>query len=257
MAYAPHPAPGPVSPPKYFLYVPPELPPGPVRVLLALHGMGGNGSEFAKPFLPLAQAHGWILAAPTFGYGDWQNPAKVRAEDPALSRQLIALLEELPWLTGHAVRSRAFVVGFSRGAQLADRLALFRPDRVAAVASLSAGTYTLPEAVADLNGDGEPDDLPLPFGTADMTQWVGHGLDEDLLRTVKFLVCVGGDDTNASDLPRQWDPLLGRTRVARAQAFEKSLELLRVPTQLSIFPGAKHQLTPAMAAGVDTFLSKL
>ena len=72
MAYAPHPAPGPVSPPKYFLYVPPELPPGPVRVLLALHGMGGNGSEFAKPFLPLAQAHGWILAAPTFGYGDWQ-----------------------------------------------------------------------------------------------------------------------------------------------------------------------------------------
>jgi pimeloyl-ACP methyl ester carboxylesterase len=257
-ALAPNPAPGPVGPPKYFLYVPPDLPETiPARLVLALHGVGGNGADFAKAFLPLAQAHHWILAAPTFNYGDWQNPAKVRAEDIALDRQLSALLDDVSWRAGRSIRTHVFVVGFSRGAQLADRFTLFHPERVAAVASLSAGTYTVPSSAADINGDGQPDDLPLPYGTSDMSQWVGHSLDTDMLRRVNFLVCVGADDNNASDLPRQWDPLLGRTRVARAQAFERSLELLQVPAQLTVIPGAKHQLTSAMATGVDAFLSKL
>ena len=128
---------------------------------------------------------------------------------------------------------------------------------LAAVASLSAGTYTLPEAALDLDGDGALDELPLPFGTADMEDWVGHALDTAGLRGVQFLVGVGSDDTNAADIPRQWDPVLGRTRVARAQAFEKALTLLRVPVQFTIFPGAKHQLTLPMAASVDAFLSKV
>src|SRR5438445_306267 len=130
--YTPNPAPGPVGPPKYQLYVPPDLPKlAPARVLVALHGFGGNGPDFAKPFMSIAQAHGWIL------------------------------------------------------------------------------------------------------------------------------VGVGSDDTNAADIPRQWDPVLGRTRVARAQAFEKALTLLRVPVQFTMFPGAKHQLTPPMAATVDAFFAKL
>jgi poly(3-hydroxybutyrate) depolymerase len=257
-ASAPNPAPAPVGPPKYFLYVPPGLSPAaPVRVLLALHGVGGNGTDFAKAFLPLAQEHHWILAAPTFAYGDWQNPAKVRLEDIALDRQLQALLADVAWRVKAPVRNHVFLVGFSRGAQLADRFTLFHPERVAAVASLSAGTYTVPEAAMDVNGDGEMDDLPLPYGTADMDQWVGHALDPDLLRRVKFLVGVGGDDTNPNDVPRQWDPLLGSTRVTRALAFNHCLQMLDVPTQLTIFPGARHQLTLAMASDVDAFLSTL
>jgi pimeloyl-ACP methyl ester carboxylesterase len=228
-----------------------------MRLLLALHGVGGNGADIAKAFLPLALEQGWILAAPTFAYGDWQNPATVRGEDVRLDRQLSALLDDVPWRSGHAIRGRVFVAGFSRGAQLADRFALFHPERVAAVASLSAGTYTLPEDTADVNGDGEPDDLPLPFGTSDMSQWVGHALDTAGLRRVQFLVCVGGDDTNAGDLPRQWDPLLGRTRVARAQAFARTLNLLHIPAQLSVVPGTRHQLTAAMAAHAGAFLESL
>jgi pimeloyl-ACP methyl ester carboxylesterase len=228
-----------------------------MRLLLALHGVGGNGADIAKAFLPLALEQGWILAAPTFAYGDWQNPATVRGEDVRLDRQLSALLDDVPWRSGHAIRGRVFVAGFSRGAQLADRFALFHPERVAAVASLSAGTYTLPEDTADVNGDGEPDDLPLPFGTSDMAQWVGHALDTAGLRRVQFLVCVGGDDTNAGDLPRQWDPLLGRTRVARAQAFARTLNLLHIPAQLSVVPGTRHQLTAAMAAHAGAFLESL
>ncbi|HVA24005.1 MAG TPA: hypothetical protein VMW62_06380 [Chloroflexota bacterium] len=257
-ASAPHPAPGPVGPPPYFLYVPSRLPAsGPARLLLVLHGIGGNGADIAKAFVPLAQEQGWILAAPTFAYGDWKSPAVVRSEDVRLARQLSALLDDVPWRSGHAIRGRVFVAGFSRGAQLADRFTLFHPERVAAVASLSAGTYTLPEDSADIDGDGDPDVLPLPFGTSDMSQWVGHALDTQGLRRVQFLVCVGGDDTNPGDLPRQWDPLLGRTRVARAQAFARTLDLLRVPAQLAVFPGAKHQLTLAMASRVGAFFEKL
>jgi pimeloyl-ACP methyl ester carboxylesterase len=255
---APNPAPGPVGPPRYFLYVPPSLPAGaPARLLLVLHGIGGNGPDIARVFEPVAQEHGWIVAAPTFVYGDWRSPAAVRGEDVRLDRQLSALLDDVPWRSGHPLRGRLLLAGFSRGAQLADRFALFHPERVAAVASLSAGTYTLPEDSADLDGDGEPDDLPLPFGTSDMTQWVGHALDANDLRRVHFLVCVGGDDTNPADLPRQWDPLLGSTRVSRAYVFEHALELLRVPAQLTVFPGAKHQLTAAMAVSAGTFLGKI
>ncbi len=257
-ASAPNPAPGPVGPPKYFLYVPPQLSsPAAVRVLLVLHGMGGNGADLAKAFVPLAQEHAWILAAPTFAYGDWQNPGLVRSEDVRLDRQLAALLDDVPWRSGQAIRHRVFVAGFSRGAQLADRFALFHPERVAAVASLSAGTYTLPEDSADIDGDGALDDLPLPFGTSDMTQWVGHALDVAGLRQVQFLVGVGGDDTNPGDLPRQWDPLLGRTRLARAQTFARTLERMHVPAELMVFPGAKHQLTAAMASRVGAFLENL
>ena len=253
---APNPAPGPVGPPRYFLYVPPGLSStAPARVLLTLHGMGGSGADFARSFMPLAQEHGWILASPTFAYGDWMNPSAVRAEDVRLDRQLEALLDDLQWQSGHRLRTRVFLAGFSRGAQLADRFALFHPERVAAVASLTAGTYTLPEDSADVNGDGSPDDLPLPFGTSDMPRWVGHPLDSAGLRHVAFLVCVGADDTNPGDLPRQWDPLLGRNRVARAQTFARTLEGLKVPAQLTVFPGARHQLTPAMASRVGAFLA--
>jgi pimeloyl-ACP methyl ester carboxylesterase len=182
----------------------------------------------------------------------------VRGEDLALERELVSMMSDVASRTGHALRSRAFVVGFSRGAQLADRFALFNPGRVAAVASLSAGTYTLPQPAADLDGDGEAEmELPLPYGTADMNEWVGHSLDSEALRQVNFLVCVGGDDTNPNDLPRQWDIFMGRTRVTRAFVFERALEDLHVPARLTIFPGARHQLTSAMTASVDAFLSGL
>jgi len=254
----PMPAPGPVGPPKYSLYTPPSLPAtGPVRLVVALHGVGGNGADFAKAFVPLVQAHGWLLAAPTFSYGNWHDPGTVRSEDVSLCRQLQALIDNVRGRMGRDLRPRVFVVGFSRGAQLADRFALFDPQQVAAVASLSAGTYTLPEAAADVDGDGFADDLPLPFGTADMEDWLGHGLDRETLRRVAFWVSVGAEDNNPNDLPRQWDPLLGKTRVARAQAFDQALQAMHIPVQLTIYPGAQHQLTAAMADGVNRFLSAL
>src|SRR5437870_5708719 len=55
----------------------------PLQVVVALHGMGGNGPDFAAPLFEQADRYGWLLVAPTIGYGDWTNPAQIVHEDPA------------------------------------------------------------------------------------------------------------------------------------------------------------------------------
>jgi len=56
----------------------------PLQVLFALHGMGGNGTDFGNSLAAQADAHGWLIVAPTFKYGDWTDPAQITREDPAL-----------------------------------------------------------------------------------------------------------------------------------------------------------------------------
>jgi poly(3-hydroxybutyrate) depolymerase len=245
------------SPPTYYLYAPASLPAsGPVRLLLVLHGMGGNGPDFAGAFTSMADRHGWLLAAPTFAYGDWRDPAQVRVEDVRLSQQLEALLADVPLRSGKAVRNRILLAGFSRGAQLADRFTYFHPEHVAAVASLSAGTYTVPwQAEPNTVAAPQPQPLLFPYGTADFPQVAGRPLDVDRLRQVPFWLSVGADDNNPADVPRQWDALLGQTRLERAVSFERALEQLHVSAQLTIFPHASHELTGAMTSGVDQFLA--
>ena len=117
----------------------------PLQVLLALHGMGGNGPDFSKELIAQADRNGWLLVAPTIDYGDWTNPNVVANEDPLLIQALNAYLDGLPQLIGAPTRHLVLILGHSRGAQLAHRFAEFRPDRVLAIAALSAGTYTMPE----------------------------------------------------------------------------------------------------------------
>ena len=120
------------------------LPGKPVQVLLALHGMGGNGEDFSKELVDQADRYGWLIVAPTIAYGDWTNTNVVAREEPVLIHALVDYLDQLPLLTGLQTRRLVLLLGHSRGAQLAHRFAEFRPDKVLAVAALSAGTYTLP-----------------------------------------------------------------------------------------------------------------
>ncbi len=225
------------------------LQPGqPVQVLLALHGMGGNGEDFVRDLAGDADRNHWLIVAPTIDYGDWRDPGQVADEDPALMGWLASYLDELPSLTGLSVRRRAFVLGFSRGAQLAHRFALFYPEKVTAVASVSAGTYTVPLARSDL---GKP--MMFPFGVGDLPSYVGRPLDRVELRNVQFWVAVGGDDTSPADLPRQWDAYIGDTRVRRAQAFQSALQKIGERSVLTLYRGTKHALTPEMRTGACTF----
>src|ERR1051325_4562661 len=145
------------------------LPTGrPVQVLLALHGMGGNGQDFAKDLLDQADRYGWLIVAPTIQYGDWTNPDVVASEDPLLIQTLNDYLDGLPQIVGVPVRHLVLILGHSRGAQLAHRFAEFRPDRVLAIAALSAGTYTLPLAAGPQGG------MSFPFGVKDLALYTGR-----------------------------------------------------------------------------------
>ena len=221
----------------------------PLQVLLALHGMGGNGEDFSRDLVDQADKNGWLLVAPTIDYGDWTNPNVVAREDPILIGALADYLDQLPRLSGFQTRRQALILGHSRGAQLAHRFAEFRPEKVLAVAALSAGTYTLPESSGPHGG------LTFPFGVKDLAQYAGHAFDASHFDLVQFWVGVGGQDTNAADLPRQWDSIEGTTRVQRAQAFESAMQQLGANSVLRVFGDAKHEVTSEMRQAACNFLS--
>jgi pimeloyl-ACP methyl ester carboxylesterase len=219
----------------------------PLQVLVALHGMGGNGQDFSRELIDQADRYGWLIVAPTIEYGDWTNPSVLAREEPVLIQALNSYLDGLPQLVGTPMRHLVLILGHSRGAQLAHRFAEFRPDRVLAVAALSAGTYTLPET----SPDGS---LNFPYGVQDIDQYSGHAFDPARFDTVAIWVGVGGQDTNAGDLPRQWDSIEGSTRVQRAQAFEAAAQQLGANAVLRVFSNAHHELTREMRSAACDFL---
>lgn len=215
----------------------------PLQVLVVLHGMGGNGPDFSRDLVDAADRYGWVIVAPTIQYGDWTNPDVVAHEDPLLIQALSAYLDGLPQFVGMPLRRLLLILGHSRGAQLAHRFAEFRPDKVLAVAAISAGTYTMPEGASDF-----------PFGTEDLQQYAGHPFDPARFDNVAVFVAVGGQDTNPADLPHQWDGVEGSTRLQRAQAFEAALQQMGSNATLQVFANTRHELTGEMRSAACDFL---
>jgi pimeloyl-ACP methyl ester carboxylesterase len=220
----------------------------PLQVLVALHGMGGNGEAFSKDLIEQADTYGWVIVAPTIDYGNWQDPAQVAREEPVFIAWLSDYLDKLPSKAGVVLRKRVFLLGHSRGAQLAHRFAEAKPDRVLGVAALSAGDYTLPVP----NGD-KGNVLAFPFGIGDLARYTGRPFDRTLFNGVPFFVGVGGNDSNPADVPHQWD-YEGTTRLQRAQAFVAAMQRFGAQAELTVFPGAGHGLTADMRSAACRFL---
>ena len=242
--------------PAYTLYTPGGLegaPPSPIT-LVVLHGMGGDGPGMAAPLLPLARAQGWTLIAPTIPYGEWRDPNQLAGEVLGLQPQLANLLEGVSAETGVPVGPRVLLFGFSRGAQAALRFAMLYPDRVEAVAAFSAGTYTLPTTSVTTAAGGTLA-APLPFGVADLEQRAGRQIDPARMCAVRVLIGVGSWDDRESDVPRQWDPFVGKNRVERAERYAASLTALGLPAQVVVVPDAGHELSAPMMGHASAFLT--
>src|SRR5689334_21471982 len=82
----------------------------PLQVLVALHGIGGNGQDFSQDLLDAADRNGWLIVAPTIEYGDWTNPNVVANEDPMLIQSLNDYLDALPQMVGAPVRHLVLVL---------------------------------------------------------------------------------------------------------------------------------------------------
>jgi poly(3-hydroxybutyrate) depolymerase len=234
------------------VYVPSGLDPSrPFPILLALHGQAGSGPGIAQRLQPCAKQYGWLLIAPTMAYRDYFDPDQVRLDAEENLPQVHALMAQLrTQLTGVPLQGKLLLYGFSRGAQMAHRFTLAYPQEVAAVAALSAGSYTLPE-------DEDPAHAPLhfPFGVADLEAIAGAPFDQAAFTRVPFWIGVGGADTNPADTAPAWDQYEGRTRVGRAETFAEQLQARGASVSLHIFGGAGHEETGTMRASACAFLA--
>jgi predicted esterase len=237
--------------PTYAFLPPPSTNGQPVRLIVALHGMGGSGADMATMLGPLAAQQGWALLAPTMPYRDYRDPELVRRDGELLPR-LRSLIDALPARTGLTFQSRVLFFGFSRGSQEAIRFSLMFPDYTLGVAGLSAGSYTLP---ANTAADGRA--LKYPFGTADVDTICGQKFDAAATQKIAYWIGVGGSDTKAEDVPRQWDQFVGINRVERAKRYVEILQQFGARANLEVFPNAGHEVTGPMQEHAVQFLSTL
>ncbi|MBI4785432.1 MAG: hypothetical protein HY782_00065 [Chloroflexi bacterium] len=220
-----------------------------LRVLLVLHGMGGRGDWFAEPLIAEADRNNWLLVAPTLPYTkDWKDPIQLMQEDLELTGYLDKMMDELPARLGLKLRQHALIMGFSRGAQLGHRFALFYPEHVESAAVLSAGAYTMPL----VKNDAGP--LVFPFGIADVSKLLGQAVDMPHFKRISFWVAVGEKDNRSADVSRAFDSSCGKTRVDRARSFQGALTQIGSDARLAIFPNADHEITTDMRSGALRFL---
>ena len=224
----------------------------PVRLLIALHGMGGNGADMATMLKPLAQQQGWAILAPTMPYRDYRDPELVRRDGELLPR-LKALIDALPNRTGLTFQSQVLMFGFSRGSQEAIRFSLMYPEFTLGVAGLSAGSYTLPSTTFGTGSQA----LTYPYGTADVDTICGRAFDAAATQKVAYWIGVGGADVNPQDVPHQWDQYIGTTRLERAQRYVEILQQFGARASLEIFPGTGHEVSDTMRDDAVRFLATL
>ncbi len=242
-----------IKEPNLFIYVPSNAAQfQPVQVLVAMHGMGGDGARFCQDLLAAAERNGWIVVAPTFKYQDYKNSTLVLQDDTAFLPRLKAMIDSVPQRTGLQTRDKVLLYGHSRGGQAVHRFATYYPERVAGVAALSAGSYTLPLRTMLINGRSQT--LPMPYGVADMRKHLGRDFDYEAFKRIPFRIVVGGRDSNPNDTPAAWDPYLGMTRVDRARAYTKVLQDIGVQATLAVYPDAGHGVSPQMLDDALAFL---
>lgn len=234
-----------IKEPDLYIYVPSNAALfAPVQILVTLHGMGGDGSVFCQNVLETAERNGWIVVSPTFKYQDYKNPDLVLQDDLTFLPRLLDMIDSVPARTGLATRQKVLLYGHSRGGQAVHRFATYYPERTLGVAALSAGSYTLPLATMLVNGRSQS--LPLPYGVANANRLLGRDFNAAAFKQIPFRIVVGGRDNNPDDVPRAWDPYLGKNRIDRARAYTRALQDLGAQADLAIYPDADHVVSQAM-----------
>src|SRR5438270_1894532 len=222
------------------LFVPDSVttqPAAPATLVIVLPGLGNDGRDLAQEFVPAAEEHRWLLLAPSPDYDPIASETLSLA-DLRVDESLVALADQVIAHSRFRIAPAIDVVGFSRGAQSAHRFALRHPERVAALATFSAGTYTMPTS-----------SQPYPLGVGDFALWNDQRpLDIAGLRHVRIFVGVGGADANPADVVRAWDAVGGTTRLERGTRFAQALKQLGVPSRFETYAGVGHAFVPAMRA---------
>lgn len=187
--------------------------------LVVLHGISRNAGTLARLFAPEAERTGRSLIVPHFpadGWPHFQRPSTAARPDLALLALLDLVALDDPGLSGPVD-----IFGHSGGAQLAHRLAMLYPHRVAALHLAAAGWYCLPDET-----------MPYPYGLA-------PGVDAFAAKLVRRARCalrdflqipacvyVGTEDVTRDEALRKTralDARQGPHRHARARTYVTAL----------------------------------
>lgn len=216
------------------------------NVLVAIHGISRNAAEIATRFAAHpAFAHTTIIA-PLFTpkpFGKYQQlMARRRGETPS-DKALIALLEVFARdLDISTDRVRMF--GFSGGAQMAHRFAMFHPERVSRLCVASAGWYCLPRT-----------DLAYPYGIGGPA---GEALVTPQFLDIPTTVIVGNRDVRIDESVRQDAAIVahqGKNRLRRAHRFAQALtdyaqqQGRPANVRLLTLPNVSHDFTACVSEG--------
>jgi dienelactone hydrolase len=175
--------------------------------------------------------------------------------------QLLAMIRHArARLQAQGVKAGAKVLlsGFSASGSFVNRFAFLHPQEVQAVASGSPGGWPLAPTVVF---GGEP--LPYPVGIADLEQLVGRPWDLKAAKRVRWFFFLGDSDEN--DAVRYRDSFskaneelifrrFGSKPVARWKIAERLYAERGLNARFALYPGAGHEVTPAMRADVEKFL---
>lgn len=207
-------------------------------LVVVLPGLGGIGRDLAQEFGAAAEAGHWLMLAPSPDYDPKDANESLQGADLRVDNLIVGLVDQVMARPSLHVAPTIDIIGFSRGAQSAHRFALRHPDRVGALASFAAGTYTMPTSLQ-----------PYPLGIGNFDVWNHlHPFDAAALQHVRVLVGVGTADANPADVARAWDSVGGTTRLERGSRFAQALQQLNVPSRFQTYPGVGHAFTPAMRA---------
>lgn len=237
------------------VFVPASLKPSePAQLLMAFHGMGGNGQDMCDKMITFAEQNNVVVIAPTFSYNpDYTNIDVIRTEDIQITASINEIVTDFEQTSHIQLKDHYLLYGFSRGAQIAHRFATLYPERVLGVAVLAAGTYTLPFS----NNPATNAPLPWPYGVADLQTYTGKQFDETDFLKLHFWLEVGDQDTDPKGISRAWDKLLGTTRLERSKNYYQALKQAGVDVHWNLIPNTGHSENGTMRAPVLNYFSRL
>jgi len=230
----------------YALYVPSRYESGASAVyhtdlIISMHGSARQVESYRNLFVDLAEERGCFVLAPLFPIGipeagNIDSFKTIAYGDIRFDQILIAMVGEVS--QRYRVRfARKLLYGFSGGGQFAHRFAFLHPEFLSAVAVGAPGKITLIS-----------DDYPWWRGTADVRQRFGRGIDLAALRRLRFLLLVGAQDTDTTEIHVDPDSSLwmpgandaGATRIERLASLERNLRGHGIPVRMSRVPGVAH-----------------
>jgi polyhydroxybutyrate depolymerase len=161
----------------YWLHLPPaRTSVGPLPLVLAFHGAGGQGPSMAglTGFNALADQHGFVVAYPDGIDRHWNDGRPGNRPGPGAQYDDVAFVRALIDHLAATLpidRARVYATGMSNGAIFSQRLACDLPDQIAAIGAV---TGSLAEALEPACTPSRPVPVLMIMGEADpFVPWNG------------------------------------------------------------------------------------